>query len=138
MPSRAETIRSHNEGMTKKKQYKYWKCATNNRVAYHVINMTKMSKVRKRQNFTDSAKIGSSTSVTSLISTESDSNVYEERLTAKKSKRHLTKATFGKWKQIYEHEYQMLSWLNCKTDKRDSTVCFMKFAKNMKTTFAEC
>ena len=45
-----------------------------------------MWKVRKRQNFTDNAKMGSSTSVTSLTSTESDSDVYEERLTAKKSK----------------------------------------------------
>ena len=83
--------------MTKKKQCEYWKCATN-RVAYHVINVAKMLNVRKRQTFTDSAKMGSSTSVTSLTSTESDSDVYEERLTAKKWKQYLTKATFEKWK----------------------------------------
>ena len=38
MPSRAESIWSHNKGMTKKKQCEYWKCATN-RLAYHVINV---------------------------------------------------------------------------------------------------
>ena len=83
--------------MTKKKQCEYWKCTTN-RVAYHVINVAKILNVRKRQTFTDSAKTGSSTSGTSLTSTESDSDVYEERSTAKKSKQHLTKATFEKWK----------------------------------------
>ena len=60
------------EGMAKNKQCKDWKYATN-RVAYYIINVAKLLNARKRQNFTDSAKTGSSTSLTS---TESGSNVY--------------------------------------------------------------
>ena len=53
------------EGMTKKKQREYWKCATNT-VTHHVINVAKMLNMRMRQNCNDSAKTGSSTSGTSL------------------------------------------------------------------------
>ena len=70
--------------------------------------------MQKRQDFTDIAKTGSSTSKTNLTSTAS--NVYEERLTAKKSKQHLTKATFEKWKQTYKHKYQMVSMVKLTSD----------------------
>lgn len=46
----------------------------------------------------------------------------EGEISAKRSRRQVSKETFNKWKKLYELKYQTATWLRCTTDSQDKSL----------------